>query len=85
MIDRTHDGLPIRRAGMQHRYVTLAVCGLLLLAVGLVFGQTGRFEFINLDDTRGVYNPHVTAGLTVPGIVWAFSRELSGPRWAGSL
>ena len=69
MIDRTHDDLPIRGAGMQHRYVTLAVCGLLLLAVGLVFGQTARYEFINLNDDRSVYNnPHVTAGLTVSGI-----------------
>ena len=40
----------------------LAICGLLLLAVGVVFGQTVRYEFVNFDDRLSVYeNPHVTA------------------------
>ena len=34
----------------RQRYQVLAVCGLLLLAVGLVFGQTVRHEFVNFDD-----------------------------------
>ena len=40
----------------------LAVCGLLLLAVGLVFGQTAGFGFVNYDDGVGIYeNRLVTA------------------------
>ena len=82
MIDRTHDGLLIPGAGLQHRYVTLAVCGLLLLAVGLVFCQTARFEFVNVDDNRAVYaNSHVTAGLTVAGIVWTFTHQSCVSGW----
>ena len=39
-----------------------AVCGLVLLAVGLVFGQTAGFGFVNYDDEGGVYeNRLVTA------------------------
>ena len=39
----------------------LAVCGFLLLAVALVFGQTVRHEFVNYDDDEYVYeNPHVS-------------------------
>ena len=54
----------------------LAVCGLLLLAVGLVFGQTVRHEFVNFDDDWYVYenNPQVAHGLTGPGVVWAFTH-----------
>ena len=42
--------------------IVLAVCGLLLLAVGLVFGQTLGHDFVNFDDHEYVYeNPHVIA------------------------
>ena len=61
-------------AGGADVYAVLAVCGFLLLAVGLVFGQTINHEFVNFDDTIYVYdNPHVTHGLTAAGIVWAFT------------
>ena len=49
----------------------LAVCGSLLLAVGLVFGQTVRHEFIDFDDHRYVYeNSHVASGFTLSGLWW---------------
>ena len=61
--------MPRRRA-----YWIWAICGFLLLAVGLVFGQTVRHEFIGFDDDVFVYeNPHVTAGLTLPGLWWALT------------
>jgi tetratricopeptide (TPR) repeat protein len=44
-----------------------------------VFGQTGRYEFINVDDDRCVYNnPQVTSGLTVSGIIWALTHQSPG-------
>ena len=50
----------------------LAVCGLLLLAVIAVFGQTVRHGFVNFDDNAYVCeNPHLQAGLT--------AREFAGP------
>ena len=62
-------------------YRVWVVCGLLLLAVGLVFGQTVRHEFIGFDDQGYVYeNPHVTAGLTLPGLWWALTE---GPLASG--
>ncbi len=54
----------------------LAVCGFLLLAVLLVFGQTIRHEFVNFDDEMYVSkNRHVSPGLGVSGIVWAFTHS----------
>jgi tetratricopeptide (TPR) repeat protein len=54
----------------------LAVCGLLLLAVGLVFGQTIDHGFVDYDDHLYVNkNPHVCGGLTPQGIVWAFTQS----------
>jgi tetratricopeptide (TPR) repeat protein len=59
----------------------LAVCGFLLLAVALVFGQTVCHEFVNFDDDVLVYeNPQVPQGLTVSGIAWAFAQP-HGSNW----
>jgi len=61
-------------AGRAQAGWVCAVCGLLLLAVGLVFGQTVRHEFIGFDDQVYVYeNPHVTPGLTLSGLRWALT------------
>ena len=60
--------------GRVRAYWVWAVCGFLLLAVGLVFGQTVRHEFIGFDDNGFVYeNPHVTPGLTLSGLWWALT------------
>ncbi len=62
-------------AARSRRSIRLC-CGFLLLAVGLVFGQTARHAFVNLDDNVYVYeNPHVSHGLSGPGVVWAFSHS----------
>ncbi len=65
-------------SGRGKRCQTVCVCGLLLLAVGLVFGPTAGYEFINLDDNVGIYeNPHVTHGLTWDTLKWAFTNRLN--------
>ena len=52
----------------------LAVCGLLLLAVFAVFGQTVRYDFVNYDDQEYVYeNEQLRSGLSGAGIAWAFT------------
>jgi tetratricopeptide (TPR) repeat protein len=54
----------------------LGVCALLLLAVGLVFGQTVRYGFVNYDDDQTVYaHPQVARGLTTQGVAWAFTHS----------
>ena len=40
----------------------LAVCGFLLLAVIVVFGQTSRHNFVNFDDNEYVYENCACAG-----------------------
>ena len=62
-------------AATAQRFPALAVCALLALAVVLVFGQTVRHGFLNLDDNIYVYeNAQVSHGLSVEGTVWAFTR-----------
>jgi protein O-mannosyl-transferase len=58
------------------RFKVWAVCGLLLLAVWLAFGQTVRYQFINLDDREYVSeNFHVARGLSAEGICWAVTHS----------
>jgi tetratricopeptide (TPR) repeat protein len=69
------------RTNEQTRYRALAIAVLLLLAVGLVFGQTLRHEFVNFDDRAYVYeNPRVSEGLTLRGIAWVFTH-IHGGNW----
>ena len=59
-----------------NRWALAAVCGLLLLAVGLVFGQTIGHRFVNLDNIECVReNPLVNHGLTLSGVKWAFTHS----------
>jgi type IV pilus biogenesis/stability protein PilW len=70
------DGAPEAERRARERFVALAVCGLLLLAVVLVFGQTVEFGFVNYDDNDYVYdNPHLAHGLSAGGIVWALTTN----------
>ncbi len=70
---------PLAVFAARTRLQVLAVCGLLLLAVGFVFGQTVRYEFVNMDDSVYVYeNPMISRGLTVSGIAWVFTHSHAG-------
>ena len=50
--NRTPDARIPRNAanGTENRYAAPAVCGFLLLAVLLIFGQTVGYDFVNFDD-----------------------------------
>ncbi len=59
-----------------------AVCGFLLLAIALVFGQTLQFGFVNYDDGLYVYqNPTVGRGLSAETAAWALTTT-HGSLWA---
>jgi len=46
----------------------------LIFAIVAVYGQVINHYFINLDDDIYIYeNPIVTAGLTIKGVLWAFT------------
>jgi tetratricopeptide (TPR) repeat protein len=67
------------QATSSARRQALGVCVLLVATTWLVFGQTVRYDFVNYDDNEYVYtNPNITRGLTVPGIIHAFTGTHSG-------
>ncbi len=73
--------VPPRPRDSQGRGVLL-VCGLLLLAVWLVFAQTLDFGFVNYDDQMNLYgNPAIRQGLSRGGWDWAWSTT-HGSQWA---
>ena len=58
------------------RWLLVVICVLLALAVWVVFGQTIHHEFVNFDDSGYVYrNPAISQGLSLKGIVWAFTHS----------
>jgi tetratricopeptide (TPR) repeat protein len=62
-----------------HKWKVPAVCALLAALVFLVFGQTIGHQFVHYDDYYDVLdNHHVTGGLTLPAIVWAFTSKEGG-------
>ena len=73
------DGGPPPRPQGRGPYQTLAVCGLLLLAVALIFGRTAQYGFVNYDDGIYVYdNAPISGGLSAEGMSWIFRHEHGG-------
>jgi len=69
------DLLPSNDRHATDTYCAWGVCGFLLLAVGLIYGQTLNHSLLAFDDSSFVSgNPHVTPGLTSDGIHWAFTN-----------
>src|SRR5437867_757213 len=55
------------------RLAYFAVCGAIVVLIGIVFGQTLSHDFVNYDDKTYVYgNPLVSAGLSLHGLSRAF-------------
>ncbi|MEY2489098.1 MAG: protein O-mannosyl-transferase [Verrucomicrobiota bacterium] len=58
-----------------NRWAVLGVCVFLAAITWLVFGQTLRHDFVNVDDVDYVLkNLEVTRGLTSDGAIWAFTH-----------
>jgi tetratricopeptide (TPR) repeat protein len=56
----------------------LGVCVFLAVAVWIIYGQTLQHGFVNYDDEDYVTtNAQVSRGVTLPGIVWAFTHTHS--------
>jgi tetratricopeptide (TPR) repeat protein len=63
-----------RASGQAQRWRVPAVCLALAAITFAVFVQTTGFEFVNYNDKSQVCdNPMVAQGLTLKGIVWAFT------------
>ncbi len=55
------------------RLAQFAVCGVIVVPIWIVFGQTLSYDFVNYDDKTYVYgNPLVSGGLTLHGLSRAF-------------
>ena len=68
-------------ATSRDRCLVLCVCGFLLLAVALVFGQAVWHGFVNFDDNFYMYdNVALTRGMSAGGIAWAFTT-VAGNFW----
>lgn len=65
----------VRAEAIHDRSFVFAVCVFLVGIVFVVFWQTLGSQFVNYDDNDYVYeNSHVTNGLTLGGIGWAFTH-----------
>jgi len=64
-----------RPPGRRDHWLVFGICTFLGAIVWLVFGQTLRHDFVNVDDTEYVLkNVEVARGLTIEGAVWAFTH-----------
>ena len=60
-------------------YRDTVVCLFLVLAILVVFSQVKSYDFVSYDDDVYITkNRHVQGGLTVEGIIWAFTIAHSG-------
>jgi len=61
----------------DRRFVTACICVCLLVVTWIVYAQTLRFDFVNYDDPRYVYqNTRITDGISVANVAWAFSISI---------
>jgi len=64
---------PLRRYALE-----FSICLFLIVAIFAAFWQVRTHEFLKYDDKDYVTdNPHVNAGLTLKGIIWAFTTPHS--------
>jgi hypothetical protein len=67
--------IPIDTGRLDQRWRVAAICLVLAAITFAVFGQTLRYDFVEVDDNEYVYeNPMVSQGLTLKGIIWAFTH-----------
>ncbi|MBC8207063.1 MAG: tetratricopeptide repeat protein [Kiritimatiellaeota bacterium] len=66
---------------MKSNRIVVSICFLLALMVWGVFGQTLRYEFVNYDDGRYVYeNPVISKGVTLESSRWILTHP-HGVNW----
>jgi protein O-mannosyl-transferase len=56
-------------------WIRFIICGVIVVLIWIVFGQTLRYGFVNYDDPVYVSeNPQIQAGLSWQNAVWAFTH-----------
>jgi len=57
-----------------NKYLTFGICLILAASTFAVYWQVHSYDFVNYDDNEYVTeNPNVKAGLTLQGVIWAFT------------
>ena len=65
----------LARGKLTSRWTLIAVCVCLTGVTWVVFAQTLRYDFVNYDDPRYVYqNTRITSGINFANVAWAFSH-----------
>ncbi len=69
----------ISRSTAPHRrkrlFAIVWICVCLFVLTWIVYAQTLRFDFVNYDDPRYVYqNTRITDGISIGNLAWAFSH-----------
>jgi tetratricopeptide (TPR) repeat protein len=61
---------------MRNRHFAIGcICVCLFIVTWVVYAQTLRYDFVNYDDPRYVYqNTRITGGINVANVAWAFSH-----------
>jgi tetratricopeptide (TPR) repeat protein len=73
--DTTQPSSPVGSGDFK---TVLGVCAFLVVAIWTVFGQTSGFGFVNYDDAVYITNnPVILGGLSLKGIVWAFTHNVN--------
>src|SRR5438105_2344391 len=65
-------GEPVSKTDSNPTSLPKVICLMLAVFTLFVFWPVVHFDFVNFDDPDYVANPHVTKGLTLGGIIWAF-------------
>jgi len=70
---------PVNRfTRLNERWMVAGVCLFLAVITFVVYGQTVRHGFVNYDDELYIAdNPAVLDGLSLKGIVWAFTHDVN--------
>ena len=63
-----------KKYNITDNQLKLLISLLLVFAIIIAYGQARNFDFVDFDDGPYIIeNSHVQAGLTVEGLIWAFT------------
>jgi protein O-mannosyl-transferase len=74
-VHRISPQLSVPRKPSRRTWLIICICIALAVLTWGVFGQTLRYDFVNYDDPRYVYqNTTITSGINLANIAWAFTH-----------
>src|SRR5947207_13630017 len=69
----------LKRTALSRTRLISGICAVLAVITWLISGQTLGHQFVTYDDPNYVYeNANVTAGVSLQGLIWAFTHTVGG-------